>query len=253
MNWRDSLRDWAVDLAIATAGGVLLGLMGPFGSYLNGPFWQRAPFQVASFWMGVGAIGLGARGLLRLRLDGLRYWIAALVMIVVLTAPLTLAIEALARAIWPLRPVYRLTWLDWYLEGLVTAVPVGLAFAGLIRHRARQRSLRQEARAAIPNAGGLLGAAPSEVLCLQMEDHYVRVHTAGGSRLVLATLKQAMAALDGAEGQQVHRSWWVARKAVRGVERHGRNLRLRLVNGLAAPVARSAVAPLRAAGWIGEA
>jgi DNA-binding LytR/AlgR family response regulator len=85
-----------------------------------------------------------------------------------------------------------------------------------------------------------------------MEDHYVRVHTAAGSRLVLATLRQATAALDGADGQQVHRSWWVARKAVAGVEQHGRNLRLRLANGVTAPVARSAVAPLRAAGWIGE-
>jgi hypothetical protein len=253
MSARESLKDWGVDLAIATAGGLLLGAMGPFGSYLNGPFWQRAVFQIACFWMGVGSFGLGARGLVRMRLDGAGYWIASLAMILVLTAPLTAMIQVLARTMWPWRPVYRLTWLDWYLEGLVTAIPVGLAFAGLIRHRARQRALRNEARSAIPGAGGLLGAAPAQVLCLQMEDHYVRVHTAGGSRLVLATLKQAVAALDGAEGQQVHRSWWVARKAVAGVEQHGRNLRLRLVNGLTAPVARSAVAPLRAAGWIGEA
>jgi DNA-binding LytR/AlgR family response regulator len=252
MSARESLKDWAADLAIATAGGVLMGAMGPFGSYLNGPFWQRAVFQVACFWMGVGAFGLGARGLLRLRLDGQRFWAASAAMILVLTAPLAVAIQALARALWPSRPVYRLTWLDWYLEGLVTAIPVGLAFAALIRHRARQRSLREEAQGASPSAGGLLGAAPAQVLCLQMEDHYVRVHTAAGSRLVLATLKQATAALNGAEGQQVHRSWWVAKKAVAGVEQHGRNLRLRLVNGVKAPVARSAVAGLRAAGWIGS-
>jgi DNA-binding LytR/AlgR family response regulator len=86
-----------------------------------------------------------------------------------------------------------------------------------------------------------------------MEDHYVRVHTASGSRLVLATLGQAMAALKGAPGLQVHRSWWVAEQALERAEPQGRNLRLRLVNGITAPVARSAVPQVRAAGWLGSA
>ncbi|MFT4251060.1 MAG: LytTR family transcriptional regulator DNA-binding domain-containing protein, partial [Caulobacter sp.] len=51
---------------------------------------------------------------------------------------------------------------------------------------------------------------------------------------------------------QVHRSWWVARRAVARVERDGRNLRLRLVDGEAAPIARAAVARLRAAGWLAD-
>jgi DNA-binding LytR/AlgR family response regulator len=83
-----------------------------------------------------------------------------------------------------------------------------------------------------------------------MEDHYVRVHTASGSRLVLATLNQAMAALENADGMQVHRSWWVARKAVVSAVADGRNIRLQLVNGVMAPVARSAIAKVRAAGWM---
>ena len=78
----------------------------------------------------------------------------------------------------------------------------------------------------------------------------MRIHTAGGSRLVLATLAQAMAALGRAPGLRVHRSWWVADKAVAGAVAEGRNLRLVLVNGLSAPVARSAVAAVRAAGWL---
>jgi DNA-binding LytR/AlgR family response regulator len=85
-----------------------------------------------------------------------------------------------------------------------------------------------------------------------MEDHYVRVHTADGSRLVLATLNQAMTAIGNADGLQVHRSWWVARKAVVRAVSEGRNLRLQLVNGLTAPVARSAVAMVREAGWLAK-
>jgi hypothetical protein len=99
-------------------------------------------------------------------------------------------------------------------------------------------------------APGLLGASPAQVLCLQMEDHYVRVHTAAGSRLVLATLSQAVEALGRTRGLRVHRSWWVAEQAVAGAVADGRNLRLVLVNGLNAPVARSSVAAVREAGWL---
>ncbi|WP_240633835.1 hypothetical protein [Caulobacter flavus] len=30
-------REWAIDLSVATALGVFLGVVGPFGSYFNGP------------------------------------------------------------------------------------------------------------------------------------------------------------------------------------------------------------------------
>jgi DNA-binding LytR/AlgR family response regulator len=120
----------------------------------------------------------------------------------------------------------------------------------LIQARLRKRRLAEEAGDAPPNSFGLLGAAPATVLCLQMEDHYVRVHTSTSSRLVLMTLSQAMAIVEKADGLQVHRSWWIARKAVVRTVAHGRNLRLELVNGAMAPVSRSAVAAVRAAGWI---
>jgi DNA-binding LytR/AlgR family response regulator len=49
---------------------------------------------------------------------------------------------------------------------------------------------------------------------------------------------------------QVHRSWWVARAAVADSGLNGRNLILRLKNGLEAPVSRPTVAKLKAAGWL---
>ncbi|WP_084294685.1 LytTR family DNA-binding domain-containing protein [Asaia prunellae] len=49
---------------------------------------------------------------------------------------------------------------------------------------------------------------------------------------------------------QVHRSWWVARKALVGWEGSSRSLRLILVNGIKVPVSRAHVAQLRAAGWL---
>ncbi len=73
-----------------------------------------------------------------------------------------------------------------------------------------------------------------EIVALQMEAHYVRVHTPGGSSLILPPLRQAVdeLAATGVQGLKVHRSWWVTRRTLVGVDRAGRNLRLRLVNGL---------------------
>ena len=248
--WREWVADWAVDMAIATACAIFLGLIGPFGSYFNGPAWQRVAFQLACFWPGILVYGSMVRAVLWLRLKPAATWAVIVIAAAILTAPFQILVSHVGVAMWPilehLRPI------DWYLQGLLTAEPVVLGLTVLGRARMRKRWLAKEAGEAPPTSPsqGLLGAAPSSVLCLRMEDHYVRVHTLGGSRLVLATLSQAVAVMDGIDGLQVHRSWWVARKAVDGTVVDGRNLRVRLVNGVMAPVARSAVATVRAAGWM---
>jgi hypothetical protein len=105
-----------------------------------------------------------------------------------------------------------------------------------------------------PAPNPLIDALPpelgSDVIALEMEDHYVRVHTALGSEMVLMRLRDAMAHVAEIEGRQVHRSWWVARGAVEDVRREGRNVRLVLARGIEAPVARAQVSELRSAGWI---
>ena len=55
---------------------------------------------------------------------------------------------------------------------------------------------------------------------------------AKGSDLILTPLKEAIAELGDTDGLQVHRSWWVARRAVVEPVTSGRNLSLRLSNGL---------------------
>ena len=245
--FRQSLRGWAIDLAIATAGGLFLGLIGPFGSYFNGPLWQRAGFQITCFWIGTLIFGTAIRLLLRFAMP--TRWLVAAVMLVValVSLPFSLIVAQLARSIWPflggIGPV------EWYLQALITAEPVALGLTFLIKRRVWRDDLLDEAKATVPTRHGLLAAAPTDIICLQMEDHYVRVHHRAGSHLVHATLNQAIAALNGADGLQVHRSWWVARAAVAEAQVHGRNVRLQLSNGVVAPVARSSVASLRAARW----
>lgn len=89
------------------------------------------------------------------------------------------------------------------------------------------------------------------ILCLENEDHYVRVHTAQGSALVLMRMRDAVVQLEG-HGARIHRSWWVARRAVAGAVRQDRNWKLRLVDGREVPVARASVPELRAQGWLGD-
>ncbi|MCQ9156777.1 LytTR family DNA-binding domain-containing protein [Acidomonas methanolica] len=90
-----------------------------------------------------------------------------------------------------------------------------------------------------------------DVIALQMEDHYVRIHTPTGSRLVHMTLSEAIDAVSPTDGLKTHRSWWVARHAVERIEGTPRAMRLHLRGGVSAPVARGAFVLLCEAGWIG--
>jgi hypothetical protein len=88
-----------------------------------------------------------------------------------------------------------------------------------------------------------------DLLALEMEDHYARVHTALGSTLILLRLRDAVAELGAGSGLQVHRSWWVARDAVAQVERDAGRLVLVLRNGLRVPVSKTYRDAVRATGW----
>jgi DNA-binding LytR/AlgR family response regulator len=95
------------------------------------------------------------------------------------------------------------------------------------------------------------GRLGRDVLCLQMEDHYVRVHTALGDVMLHGRMADFEAELVGRiDGLKVHRSWWVARKAVASWSREDKTLTLTLSNGLAVPVARDRQADVKAAGWL---
>lgn len=234
-------REWVINLSIVSAAGVFLGVVGPFGSFFSAPLPQRVLYWVGELLVGYPILSLGVRLALaaaeRWRAPALPLVVGA---VVVCSGPIAALAALIGRAVYP--ALARMSPLDWYGQVLAIAGTLTLAIALVRRRRAAMRA--QVAPAPEPPV------AASDVLCLQMEDHYVRVHGPRGSQLVLTTLSEAIEGLRGVEGLQVHRSWWVARKAVRAVERRGRNLRLKLVNGLVAPVSRTSVALLRAAGWL---
>jgi hypothetical protein len=206
------------------------------------------------FLLGVGQVGswLVRRSLDRMSFPLSRVVIAGVLGCVALSFPMTLVVWATTALALnePLR-LMRLPAL--YLPVLaVTGLMVGISLL------APRRPLTTHASRGQPFAGlgaprilgrlpvGLRGAA---LWAVQAEDHYVRFHTSAGSDLVLLRFSDALSELDGIEGAQVHRSWWVARSAVVGTSRTNGKLSLRLTNDVEAPVSRSYFAALRAGGW----
>ena len=238
-------REWAIELAVGAALGAFLGVIGPFGSFSTGGPAPRILHFVACFLVGTTIFGV----LQRLAADwarrtGVPLWLALGAAVVVGCAPLSVFVGWMVTRIWPFM-TGRFSFLDMYGQCLMLSSPVLLYMffrQGVFNRTPRLAEIVEVA----PDLRSLAG----EVLCLRMEDHYVRVHTAKGSRLVPGPFERVIAGLGRHEGMKVHRSWWVSRAAVVGVEVDGRNLKLRLSNDLRAPVSRASVAKLRQVGWL---
>ena len=90
----------------------------------------------------------------------------------------------------------------------------------------------------------------TDILYLRMQDHYVEVHTERGKDMILLRFRDAIRELAGSDGRQVHRSHWVARRAVEGTVRKEGRLHLKLSNGTLVPVSRTFLADLKKDGWL---
>lgn len=237
-----SLARWG---AAAIVAGCVLAALGPFGSYLNGGIGSRLIYWISVTLMGLvlygGALALAGRVVVK---GVVRRWAVLIALTLVASVPEAMLSRALAFWMWPVLARLQPSLLEWYPQtamiGLISVLGVSVV----------------RARSARPRDGARPPAAPEEklrgdVLALQMEDHYVRIHRAGGSELLLMPLNRAIEGVTG-EGMRTHRSWWVARRAVTMADGTPRAMRLHLTNGVVVPVARSSVIHLREAGWIDD-
>ncbi len=88
------------------------------------------------------------------------------------------------------------------------------------------------------------------LLHLQVQDHYVEIHTDQGSHLVLMRFGDALKELGGTAGMQVHRSHWIARDALTRITRNDNRTIAHLSNGASIPVSRRYAKELREANWV---
>lgn len=259
-------------LPVLLGASLVLALLGPFGTFADLTLAQRL-----AYWCGLIGLGgiafelltLAAAHLLRKRVGA---WRALLAMVSLTVAALmTLTVALLEEALRGRDLLHPLGLAELFVYValvtlLVSAVPIWLE----LRDRGLIAAPAPPPPACPPPTCPPDGASASpadkreppffariparlgrDLLALEMEDHYVRVHTAEGSDLILMRLRDAIADLAGLDGMQVHRSHWVAAAALAGVERKpDGKLVLILRNGLRVPVSRSYAAAVRAAGWV---
>ena len=246
---------WARLLGWTALVGILCGLIGPYGSYVAHPA-SRIIFWVALFWAGTVILWPTiAAALVLADRKGLPPIFAGCGAALIACVPLAAFAASACALFWPLhasgiRPQ------EYYGQTLILALPAaGVAF-WFEWYRARPSALAVDreiqADAAPAGSAPLPDRMLDLILCLQMEDHHVRYYTSGGSQLHFAPMRDVVRQLGADRGLQVHRSWWVARSAVRASTGDSRALELILTTGLKVPVARSRVAIVRAEGWIAD-
>lgn len=248
----------------------ITGFMGPFGTYSEGSIVAR----IEQWWlllMGAYLLVRPCIALFRRMADRMALPERAIVGwgVVVISAPLAMIWRAVGQN------AYRE--LDGYAELVPFAFLCAVSVLG-VTWWARNVERRLVATELPPGDAGIaaVAAAPtppslpatppaatgprllsrlspafrSPIIALQSDDHYVHVHGASGKELLLMRLREAIAEMGDEPGEQIHRSWWVARSGIARIERTGRSMALHLVNGEIAPVSRDAVYRLQRSGFL---
>lgn len=237
-------------LAVAVAAGVVLALTGAFNSG-GAPLWLRMAYWIPLMIAG-GLWGQAASWLLDrfIALDE-RPWLTVALLSLMITGPVVVTVWGVTGMVFDGRP-YPLSSLPYFI-GPVLIVTVTLSAINVFLERARPVQTH-----AVAGGEGAASRFPDRlpprlrgagIRAVQAEDHYLRIHTDRGSDLILMRLSDALDELEGLEGAQTHRSWWVARGAVREVTRGDGRATLALEGGLTVPVSRRYARALRDAGW----
>ena len=88
----------------------------------------------------------------------------------------------------------------------------------------------------------------TRLIRLNMRDHYLEAHTCRGMQLIHMRFTDAVSALDGFNGLQIHRSHWVNRDEVTELVKHGGKMFFKMSDGAEIPIARSKLKHLKQLG-----
>ena len=255
----------AIELFLMLAVGLLLGLIGPFGTFeipvaLRICIWMLLILSGYPIFRSLGTVArwLSAQ-------TAVPWPVALAIALAIGAIPMALIVAALFMRMDPLTalqsPQFLMLYGEVWLLGLVihgamqmllnrdTDALTPLPAAGPVpAKKAAPQSARPPEPAPEPEPENPLALPPGfgPLLALRGEDHYVRAIADGRDHLLLMRLRDAIAALPPADGVQVHRSWWVAQSAIQSLTRDGRSATLTLTNGHAVPVARDKVSHIAA-------
>jgi DNA-binding LytR/AlgR family response regulator len=247
-------RPWWGFALTATLPGILLSLLGPFGSF-GAPLWMRFAYWVPTMALGA-TVGAGlSMWSERTPFFRKRPIVRTLVVIAAMTAAMAGVAWGMAQIVFGAQAVSFTPTFVLYVLVITAIVSV---ISTVIRAR---RTVRIEVAAApVPTAAAsappsLTARLPDKlkggtILALQAEDHYVRIHTDKGSDLILMRLADATEQMGATPGARTHRSWWVSKGAVKSIRRDNGRIALILTNDTEVPISRGYVSELREAGWL---
>jgi hypothetical protein len=236
-------------IGVAAAAALLLAVAGAFETGAH-PFGRRLPYWLlvmaaGSLWGQLCERALAARPTVELR-----PWLHILVLTLLVALPMCVFVwlttglffrgELLPPSnLWPL---------------VIPVLAVSLAVCAIIVLLGRATPVQTHASSDTSRPVRFLERIPlhlrgARLIAVQSEDHYLRVHTTSGSDLILMRFSDALDELEGLEGAQTHRSWWVAKDAVQRAKRGDGRATLDLEGGITAPVSRRYARALRDAGW----
>ena len=243
----------AVDLGVMALAGLFFALVAPFETSD-----QALPLRLV-YWIGVmvagGGLLAGVERILVRVLPRLSLWRRILTTAALITAPQTgivIAAEILVFDHTPspllflrLLPAVFIISLAAFSVMLLTRTALSRPSEGPVSDTRPEEAEPDLLAQRLP--AQLRGA---EILALQAEDHYVRIHTDAGSHLVLMRFADAIALAQTARaGHRLHRSWWAAPNAITAIKFTRGSGQAELKGGLSAPVSRTYYPALKEAGW----
>jgi len=243
----EDVRGWIRGLTVAVVSGLFLTFSGAFSTG-EAPLARRL-----AYWMTLMIVGYfwGAFVSRFFFGDGQRrtsnVWLNVLLAALVIALPFTVVVWFATTRMFGSRIPFAGLWM---LFGPVLLVSLALTVINMLIE-----TRREALTTAGPNPPKFLERLPlklrgAEVWAVEAEDHYLRLHTSKGQDLILLRLADAVAELEGIEGAQVHRSWWVARDAITDAKRGDGRATLTLKDGAEVPVSRTYAGILRERGWI---
>lgn len=263
------VRSLPIQLPAVVGLAVVMGVMGPFGTYEHMDLGRRiAYFGIIGglSWLQIVALAAWFG-----RIEPIDRWpVAGRMALVGVLAAIPSTFEVIAVQSWLGRPIPLRAAPYIFPENALLTAAIAVVFGLFVEQRLRAKADAELARvAALPQPPPAVPAADPpqavttpdflrrvppalgrDLLALEMEDHYLRIHTALGSDLVLMRLRDALAELGPERGRQVHRSWWVATGAVASVDRTPGRVVLILRNGLKVPVSKTYRDSVKEAGWL---
>ena len=240
------IKGWSRGLGVAVAAGVFLAFSGGFGTS------EMSLVVRLAYWIGLLSLGT--------------LWAGAVAHLVFGREPISslLALRVIGMSLLIGGPFTVVVWLannfvmnahmpagrSFYLFLIVTLISLVMTTINVLieKGRASPPVISDQPPRFLERLPLKLRGA--EIWAVESEDHYLRLHTSKGQDLILMRLADAIVELDGLEGAQVHRSWWVSRDAIADAKRGDGRATLTLKDGSEVPVSRTYAKVLRERNWI---